>query len=63
MESNKTKKYQYKYLLEKISLRQNMLVYQDNHDGINEYYYNKECKRINCLYCWLKEINYKYNYV
>ena len=63
MTINKTKKYQYKYLLEKISLRQNILVYQDNHDGINEYYYNKECKRINFLYSWLKEINYKYNYV
>ena len=40
----------------------NVLVYQDNHDGINEFYFNQEHKRINYLYSWLKKINKKYNY-
>ena len=58
----KTKHYQYKYLLEKILLRENLLVYKDNYDGVNEYYYDQESKRINCLYSWLDKINKKYNY-
>ena len=58
----KHKKYQYMYLKEKILLRENVLVYQDNHDGINEFYFNQEHKRINYLYSWLKKINKKYNY-
>ena len=59
---NKHKKYQYKYLLEKILLRENLLVYKDNYDGVNEYYCDQESKRINCLNSWLDKINKKYNY-
>ena len=50
------------YLKEKILLRENVLVYQDNHDGINQFYFNQEHKRINYLYSWLNRINKKYNY-
>ena len=42
--------------------RQNQLIYQDNHDGVDEYYYEKELKRINFLNIWLDKINKKYNY-
>jgi hypothetical protein len=58
----KHKKYQYKYLLEKISLRENLLVYQDNYDGVNDDFYNQESKRIFCLYSWLEKINKKYKF-
>ena len=57
----KHKKYQYMYLKKKILLRENVLVYQDNHDGINQFYFNQEHKRINYLYSWLNRINKKYN--
>ena len=58
----KTKHYQYLYLQEKLTLRENLLIYQDNHDGVNEYYYQKESKRLDCLSSWLDKINKKYNY-
>ena len=58
----KTKYYQYLYLQEKLTLRENLLIYQDNHDGINQFYFNQEHKRINYLYSWLNRINKKYNY-
>ncbi len=61
-EKLKTKKYQFMYLKEKILLRQNVLFYQDNHEGINEFYFNQEQKRINYLFSWLNRINKKYNY-
>jgi len=58
----KTKKYQYLYLQEKLTVREEKLIYTDNYDGINEYYYIKESKRLNCLNSWLDKINKKYNY-
>jgi len=58
----KHKKYQYLYLQEKLRVREEKLIYTDNYDGINEYYYFKESKRLDCLNSWLDKINRKYNY-
>ena len=58
----KTKKYQYLYLQEKLTFREEKLIYTDNYDGINEFYYFKESKRLDCLNSWLEKINKKYNY-
>ena len=33
----KTKKYQYLYLQEKLTFREEKLIYTDNYDGINEF--------------------------
>lgn len=61
-EKLKTKHYQYLYLQEKLTVREEKLIYTDNYDGINEYYYIKESKRLDCLNSWLNKINRKYNY-
>ena len=56
----KTKYYQYLYLQEKLTLRENALINTD-YDN-NKYYYQKESKRLDCLSSWLDKINKKYNY-
>ena len=56
----KTKHYQYLYLQEKLTFRENALINTD-YDN-NEYYYQKESKRLDCLSSWLDKINKKYNY-
>jgi len=62
-EKLKTKKYQYLYLQQKLASRGDALIYQDNCDGFNEYYYEQESKRIDCLNSWLDKINNKYKYI
>ncbi len=57
-----TKKYQYLFLKEKIKLREEKLIHEDNFSGVTDYYWEKETKRINCLYFWLDKINEKYDY-
>ena len=56
----KTKHYQYLYLQEKLTFREIALLNTD-YDN-NEYYYQKESKRLDCLSSWLDKINKKYNY-
>tara|TARA_R100001509_G_scaffold162106_1_gene132875 strand:+ start:297 stop:494 length:198 start_codon:yes stop_codon:yes gene_type:complete len=56
----KTKHYQYLYLQEKLTSREDALLNTD-YDN-NEYYYQKESKRLDCLSSWLDKINKKYNY-
>ena len=56
----KTKHYQYLYLQEKLTLREDSLMNTD-YDN-NEYYYQKESQRLDCLNSWLDKINKKYNY-
>jgi len=56
---NRTKKYQYLYLLNKIHTRcENHSWYLD----VMGYYNKKEEDRINFYYDWLSFINAKYNY-
>ena len=56
---NRTKKYQYLYLLNKINTRsENHQWYLDVLGSINE----KEEDRINFYYDWLYSINVKYKY-
>ena len=57
----KHKKYQYLYLKEKLTSREDALNSYTDYDN-NEYYYLKESKRIDCLNSWLDRINKKYNY-
>ena len=47
---------------EKIKLREEKLIHEDNYSGVTDYYWEKETKRINCLYFWLDKINEKYDY-
>lgn len=56
----KTKHYQYLYLQEKLTSREDALINTD-YDN-NEYYYQKKSKRLDCLSSWLDKINKKYNY-
>ena len=56
----KTKHYQYLYLQEKLTSREEALINTD-YDN-NEYYYQKESKRLDCLNSWIEKINKKYNY-
>ena len=58
----KHKKYQLLYLREKLNCRGETLVYGDKYEGVNEYLFSKESKRIQFLSCWLEKINKKYNY-
>ena len=66
----KTKHYQYLYLKYKIEQMQEKMYWYSDHcgydtdkdDAINEYYYFKESKRLDCLNSWLDKINKKYNY-
>ena len=57
----KLKKYQYLYLQQKIKSRNLTLNWfdYDNH----QWFYERECKRLDCLNSWLDKINKKYNYI